>query len=111
MLTVILLLLTGCEVAKAHDEPANKNLPLKKFEVKFVVKYNAITLQEAAEKERQFKKLYKDACKVNVKITEAQNIGWTTNVIGTINDADISVEWVDYSATTTDMEHNTPSGN
>lgn len=42
----------------------------KKFEVKFIVKYNAMTLKEAAEKEGLFRKQFKGACTVNVKVKE-----------------------------------------
>ena len=44
---------------------ANEN---QKFEVVFTVKYNAITLAEAAEKEKEFRERYKDACSVEISL-------------------------------------------
>lgn len=45
-----------------------KEVVLKKFEVTMTVRYNAITLAEAAKKELEFKEAYKDACKVDIKL-------------------------------------------
>jgi len=67
----------------------------KKFEVVFTVKYNAISLEEAALKEKIFRELYKDACKVDVTLgsvgdnftigagtwitTDATDLTWSTD--------------------------------
>ena len=58
----------------------------KKFEVIFTVKYNAITLEEAAKKEMIFRELYKDACIVDVKVKESQGLTLT-------NATDITGDW------------------
>jgi len=44
----------------------------QKFEVTFTVTYNAITLEDAAQKELEFRERYSDACKVKVSLKEAQ---------------------------------------
>ena len=56
----------------------------KKFEITYTVKYNAITLQEAADLELVFRKLYKDACRVDVKVKEAQNDWGVVTLTGDI---------------------------
>ena len=44
---------------------ANEN---QKFEVVFTVKFNSITLAEAAEKEKEFRERYKEACSVEISL-------------------------------------------
>ena len=65
IITIILMLF----VVGIADSPK-----AKKFEVIFTVKYNAITLEEAAKKETMFRELYKDACIVDVKVKESQGL-------------------------------------
>jgi len=52
---------------------AGDKIEPKKFEVVFTVKYNAISLEDAARKEKVFRELYKDACKVDVNLSPAAN--------------------------------------
>ena len=57
--------------------PAEKEVECKKFEVKFIITYNALTLQQAADMEKSIRKQFNDACKVNVKINETSSqITW-----------------------------------
>ena len=61
-LTVLISILwVGLLVGNVNEEP-------QKFEVTFKVTYNAISLQEAADKEGDFRKRYDDACKVDIAI-------------------------------------------
>lgn len=53
-------------VGVADDKPKSK-----KFEVVLTVKYNAITLEEAAQKEKEFRARYSDACKVDITLKKA----------------------------------------
>lgn len=66
ILSITLLFLASCSIVKAD----NDKIKTKKFQVTFTVQYNAITLQDAAEKEFMFRKLYKDACIVDVELTK-----------------------------------------
>ncbi len=52
---------------------AGDKIEPKKFEVVFTVKYNAISLEDAARKEQIFRELYKDACKVDVTLGPVDN--------------------------------------
>ena len=52
----------------------------KKFEVTFIVKYNEMTLKKASEKETMFKDLFKDACKIDVKVKEVSSLNNITNL-------------------------------
>lgn len=47
----------------------------QKFEVVFTVKYNSMTLAEAAAKETEFRKKYADACEVKVAVNEPSSFG------------------------------------
>ena len=52
---------------------ANEN---QKFEVVFTVKFNSISLTEAAEKEKEFRERYKEACSVEISLKKASgNVG------------------------------------
>lgn len=66
IIVVIIIFLSFCSVTFAEDK---KQEP-KKFEVIFTVRYNEMTLGEAAEKEKEFRKLFKDACDVDVALSE-----------------------------------------
>lgn len=61
---------TFCTIAYAEDK---KQEP-KKFKVIFTVQYNAITLADAAKREKAFRALYKEACKVDVKLSEIDSL-------------------------------------
>ena len=62
----------------------------KKFEITFVVTYNELTLEEAGKKEAEIRKLFEDACKVDVKVAEVSNSG--LNLTGFYNgDTDITL--------------------
>ena len=63
---IIALALLFCTTVYAEDK---KEEP-KKFKTVFTVQYNEMTLEEAAKKEKEFRKLYKDACKVDVTLSE-----------------------------------------
>ena len=56
----------------------------KKFEVTYIVKYNAITLERASDLEKIFRELYKNACNVDLKIKEVQGginaLSWITDI-------------------------------
>lgn len=63
----VALMLLLCTIANADSEA-------QKFEVTFTVTYNAISLEDAAKKEKEFREQFKDACKVDIsikKVTEA----------------------------------------
>lgn len=74
---VVLMLMTSLAYAEVKQEP-------QKFEVKYTITYNAITLDEAAKKEKDIKKKYKDACKVEIKLEKPCSEGtlliWDTNI-------------------------------
>ena len=40
----------------------------QKFEVTYTIKYNSVTLLEAAKLEEKIRQEYKDACKINVDV-------------------------------------------
>ena len=60
--------------------PAEKEVECKKFEVKFIITYNALTLQQAADMEKSIRKQFDDACKVNVKVDEASRTVYLNSV-------------------------------
>ena len=67
---------------------ANNKLTPKKFKTTLVVVYNAITLEEAAEKEKIFREKYIDACSVDVKLEEISVMSWVSTgsfIVDTLN--------------------------
>lgn len=81
---LIVLILFVFYIVKVSANPA-KETNTKKFEVVFNVKYNAITLEEAARKEGAFRETYKDACEVDVKVSEVSFTPTQGYDIGSIN--------------------------
>jgi len=80
LLTSLLVLAILTEVGSA---PEAIRLP-KKWKVTFSVTYNSMTLQEAADKEKLFRELFKDACDVDVDLwgdvkVYYENIGRSQN--------------------------------
>ena len=66
MLVLMLVGLVFCFGAIAKDFKASK------FKVTYEIVYNAITLDEAAAIERNIKKRFDDACKVNVEVKKIE---------------------------------------
>lgn len=64
----LILVLMLCLPSVAEISGISKDRP-KQFEVEFTIKYNSITLSEAAEKEKELRKLYKNA-NIDVKVND-----------------------------------------
>ncbi len=67
ILLICFALVFICTCSEAEEK---KEIVPKKFQATFTVRYNAITLDEAAKREMVFRELYADACKVDVKVEE-----------------------------------------
>ena len=65
-LSISIFLIFLFSIALFGDEKTE----LKKFEVSYVVKYNAITLQEAADLEVKIRELFGDACKIGIIVKD-----------------------------------------
>lgn len=86
---LITLLLMFCFLLGA--EAVNKSA--QKFEVEYTIIYNAITLEEAADKEILIKKRFKDACEVNIEVKKQNNQGSVgVPIIVTDIDTDIDTD-------------------
>lgn len=73
---LITLLLSLIATAVISD---SKEVERQRFEVKFIITYNAITLSEAAETEITIKKMFDDACSIKIKVNKASSgIGFST---------------------------------
>ena len=78
------LLLLSLFFMFAVNLEAEVNQKPQKFEVVYTITYNAITLEEAADKEILIKKRFKDACKVETDVDKPSELGTFTNATFTI---------------------------
>ena len=62
---------------------AEVNQDPQKFEVTYTIVYNAISLEEAADKEVLLKKRFKDACSVKVKAKAVKDFSSSSNLLFT----------------------------
>ena len=51
-----------------------KDFEAKKFKVIVKITYNTLTLEEAAQKEKEMKKRFSDACAVDLEIKEVDSL-------------------------------------
>ena len=77
LITTLLIIVLLIPFVSHITADTSKDQP-KKFEVTFTVTYNAITLEAAAEKEKDFRKRYIDACNVDVTIKEVSGMTFST---------------------------------
>ena len=66
---LIIVMVMGVTVIFSQSEKIPEP---QKFQVTYTVVYNAITLDEAAAKEKDIKSKHKDACKISLSLKEAQ---------------------------------------
>ena len=67
LLAVVMLCVCGISRAEVTQEP-------QKFEIKYIIKYNSLTFQEASDKEILIRKKFEDACSIDIKVDEVSTI-------------------------------------
>ena len=72
-MVVIAMFLTQLACAKLNDE----NIKPKQFKTTITITYNQLTLAEASKKEAEAKKIYGDACKVDISLQDGDTISGT----------------------------------
>ena len=51
-----------------------KEIAPQKFQVRYTITYNSLTLEEAAEREMLIKKYNKDACRIRIDVENESNV-------------------------------------
>ena len=67
---LLLILIISFALTSYANENANENA--SEFKVTYSIVFNSINLQQAAEKEKEIRKIFKDACKIEIKLEGVQ---------------------------------------
>lgn len=75
---IILLICMLIPIADQAVSAGEQKFKPSKFKTEIKVIFNELTLEEAARIEAVFKDRFKDACKIDVKLSDVENLDFAT---------------------------------